>query len=178
MRHRWLAFAVAMGICAGMSSAAAAGVFHAPRGASATRPAGHSRRTLPPAHQPTPASGAPAVEYDCAAPAGSPALAVEPSSIVVACADDGVGVEDLSWLRWRRAAAQGTGVVWWHVCTPDCASSTTFDRYPATITLSGAVRTPTGPAFTVMSVAYRGTGPRHQPTGTPITRFTLPYPGE
>ncbi|HVC15024.1 MAG TPA: hypothetical protein VND62_09220 [Acidimicrobiales bacterium] len=131
--------------------------------------------TSSPSAASTPRSGVPAVEDSCTGPAGTPALATRPASIVIACADDGMGADDLSWTAWGASEARGKGVIWVHVCTPDCASSTTYRRYPATITLGDVVGTPTGPVFSVMSAAYPATGPRY-PTGSLISRFTLAYP--
>lgn len=221
MRRRLLVVAIVMGICVGMSGAAAAGAFqttHALRTqgwtpsstttsttsttstATSTTPAtpasttsttsppispapaepshipGGAPTTPPPSTVPT--VHAPAVEHDCTAPTSTTTLVVEPTSIVIACADAGVGAEDLSWSSWRATAASGSGVIWWHDCTPNCASSTTFEHYPAEITLSGVVKTPKGPVFSVMSVAYTTSAPRRQPTGSPIVTFTLEYPGE
>ncbi len=202
MRHRsMLVAAVSLAIGSALSGVTVAGGFQR----SAARPGGNepsraattapspgaatspSRRTstkfpsVPSTSTPTVAAQAPAVEYDCSGPTAATAattVTVEPTSIVIACADDGIGAEKLSWARWGTTAAWGSGVIWLHVCTPDCASSTTYRHYPAEITLSGVVQSPKGPVFSVMSVAYTATGPRRYPTGPLVTRFTLPYPGD
>lgn len=185
MRRRLpLAVAIAVAIGIGISGAAAAGVFDA-----STRALGPGARatTSAPATPPmatasappdAPASsGVPGVMDDCTAPAAATQLRVEPASIVIACADAGIGARNLSWQRWGATGAYGRGTIWFHVCTPDCASSTTYRRYPAKITLGGVVQTSQGPAFSVMSVTYTRTGPRRSPTGSLVVRFTLEYPG-
>lgn len=170
MRGRLVAaIAIAVACGAGVSGAASAGVF------STSPPARNSAplqsATLTPALTP----GTPTVEYDCSGPTGT-RLEVEPASIVIACADGGIGAQGLSWQSWGTSEAHGRGVVWWHVCTPDCAASSTYDHYPAEITLSRPVETPKGPVFSAMSVRYTGTGPRRSPTGSLVRRFELEYP--
>ena len=55
----------------------------------------------------------PDVIADCTAPPPAAQRAtVRPVSITLACADDGLGVEDLHWTMWTASVAVGTGRVW------------------------------------------------------------------
>jgi hypothetical protein len=90
---------------------------------------------------------------------------VEPSSIVVACADAGIGAKGLTWTAWTRTGAHANGTVYENDCTPDCADGV-FKDYPAKITLSGVRSTPDGRAFTVLTATYRGAEPNGNPTDT------------
>src|SRR6202000_2684147 len=52
---------------------------------------------------------------------GPSALSREPSSIVLACADDGVRVEGLTWSAWTATGAAGHGTLLENQCVPNCA---------------------------------------------------------
>ncbi len=113
----------------------------------------------------------PGVIADCTAPPPAAEKAtVRPVAITLACADDGLGVEDLHWTVWTAREAVGTGRVWENDCTPDCASGV-VKSYPATVTLSGVVITRTDrPLFSELTVTYPGLGPQRQTSA----RFPLP----
>jgi hypothetical protein len=107
---------------------------------------------------------------DCAgAPPSS--LQVEPSSIIVACGDGGIGAQDLVWSTWTSGGASGSGEVWQNDCTPDCANGV-VNHYPASITLSDVQPSSDGPAFTVLTATYSGAEPNGHPTDT--YRLELP----
>ena len=101
---------------------------------------------------------------DCTSPPPL-SLSVEPPSIVVACADNGMGAEDLSWTSWTATTASATGEFWENDCTPYCAEGT-IKLYPASIALSGVQSSGDGPAFTVMTATYSGAEPNGHPTDT------------
>lgn len=44
-----------------------------------------------------------------------------PSSLLLACADGGIGLTDLRWRGWGLAQASATGVLFWNTCSPNCA---------------------------------------------------------
>lgn len=113
----------------------------------------------------------PGVIADCTAPPPAAQKAtVRPVSIILACADDGLGVEDLHWTMWTAGVAVGTGWVWENECTPDCAAGV-VKSYSATVTLSGVVMTRAdGVLFSELTVTYRGLGPQRQTS----SRFPLP----
>jgi len=96
---------------------------------------------------------------------------VEPPSIIVACADAGIGVQGLTWSRWTSTAASGSGQVWWNDCTPDCATGTVH-HYPASVALSDVQPSPGGAAFSVLTVTYTGA----EPDGKPVDTFQLELP--
>lgn len=107
----------------------------------------------------------PGVLADCTAPAPQQQLEVEPSSITVACADDGIGAQNLTWSTWSAADATAVGEVWENDCTPDCAGGT-IKLYPASITLSNVQPSRDGPTFTAMTASYTGAEPNGRPTDT------------
>jgi hypothetical protein len=99
---------------------------------------------------------------------------IEPTSIVVACADAGFGLQNLVWTSWTTTGASGKGAVWENNCTPDCAGGT-IGTYPASFSLSGVEDSAAdGPLFTQLSVVYQGTGPN----GTTTDQIALPKPPE
>gem|GEM_PF-3149758 len=126
----------------------------------------------------SPASGngvLPGVVANCDAPAPTgEQTSVAPVSIVIACADDGMRLEDVNWTHWTGAGATGQGMFVANDCTPDCAQGT-FHSYPATFDLSHPVRTPGGVVFAQLTVSYAHTGPAY-PTGRLVTHFTLSIP--
>jgi hypothetical protein len=112
----------------------------------------------------------PGVLANCTAPPPQ-TLAVEPAEIFIACADAGIGVEDLTWNRWTAEGANGSGVLWENDCTPNCATGVVKD-YPAAISLSSVQDSVDGPAFTALVATYRGS----TPSGKPVEQFTLELP--
>jgi hypothetical protein len=62
---------------------------------------------------------------------------VKPGTIVLACADDGLGVDHLHWTRWTSHGAAGRGTFWQNLCVPNCADGH-IEHMPARITLRGS----------------------------------------
>jgi len=62
---------------------------------------------------------------------------VKPGTIVLACADDGLGLMHLHWTSWTSHGAAGHGTFWQNLCTPDCAAGH-IEKMPATVTLRGS----------------------------------------
>jgi hypothetical protein len=157
--------------CAGHSQPSAQSP-HRPRTTTTGVPAptsstGSSTTTLTagtPATTTTARPSGPGVLAACTSPPPQH-LAVEPSSITVACADNGIGAEDLVWHSWTGTTATATGDVWENDCTPSCAGGT-IRRYPASITLSDVQASGDGPTFTAMTATYSGAEPNGHPTDT------------
>ena len=82
---------------------------------------------------PVDASGKPFVLWDCE----SKPL-VEPSSLVLACADGGDRMTAMHWTSWAPTHATGTGIQSLNDCTPNCAMGH-FHDYPVDISLTGSV---------------------------------------
>jgi hypothetical protein len=97
---------------------------------------------------------------------------VEPASISVACADNGIGAKDLTWQSWSATSAAGSGQVWENDCTPNCAEGT-INLYPASISLSDVMSSRDGPTFTMMTATYSGAEPNGHPTDTFMLELPL-----
>lgn len=135
--------------------------------------------TAPGAHATTAADSHPngahptGVAADCGSPAQA-RLSEDPATIVIACADGGIGLQDLHWTAWGATSATGTGTLWLNLCTPDCALGT-IAHYRAEVTLSTVVRGTSGPAFTQVSLVYPGASPTDA-SGAVLSEFGLSYP--
>jgi hypothetical protein len=62
---------------------------------------------------------------------------VKPGTIVLACADDGLGLMHLHWARWTSHGAVGHGIFWEHLCVPNCAEGHIV-HMPARVVLRGS----------------------------------------
>jgi hypothetical protein len=62
---------------------------------------------------------------------------VKPGTIVLACADAGLGVDHLHWTRWTRHGAAGYGTFWENLCVPNCVDGH-IEHMPARIILRGS----------------------------------------
>jgi hypothetical protein len=111
------------------------------------------------------------VVADCAS-AEPFTLSREPSSIVLACADEGIRVEDLAWSAWTASGATGHGTLLENQCVPNCAEGK-YAKYPVAVTLSGVTSSAEGPWFKRLTVTWERDRP---PNHTPDT-FTLESPG-
>jgi hypothetical protein len=74
-----------------------------------------------------------AVYGDCTHPS------VEPSEIVMACADYGAVAEDLRWSAWTSSVATAVGTIVYKTCAPDCATGGSNRIENDRITLSSPV---------------------------------------
>jgi hypothetical protein len=61
---------------------------------------------------------------------------VKPSMLIVTCADENMGLQDLHWSAWGAATAYATGTLWENSCTPNCAEGK-YISYQASVTVSG-----------------------------------------
>lgn len=89
---------------------------------------------------------------------------VEPSSIVLTCADAGDVLDDIRWTSWTAASATGVAIVSYNDCTPDCAGGHRHSIPDTHITLSKPVRGASGQL--VWSVLERDHRPPGYATGT------------
>jgi hypothetical protein len=120
-------------------------------------------------------TGLPGVVDDCSGPAPTGTrTAVRPASIMIACADGGLRLEDLTWTSWTAKSADAHGVLLANDCTPDCAQGT-FHRFAGTFELSNPEPSSRGVVFSEVTATYTQTVPDNR-TGGPITHFTLEVP--
>jgi len=132
-----------------------------------------SKASSEPSSAPSARPQLPGVINDCtAAPPRAQKSAVEPATIALACADNGLGIKDLAWSAWTAGGATGSGRVWANDCTPNCAAGK-IHYYPAAITLSGVKdTTKEGLLFSRVTVSYQ-TGDSVAPS---LDNFPLPMP--
>jgi hypothetical protein len=64
---------------------------------------------------------------------------VEPSEVVLTCADYGVLVEDIHWTSWTASSAAGEGTLVYNTCMPYCAAGRHISVPGTRITLTGPV---------------------------------------
>jgi hypothetical protein len=173
--HKTLALCTLLGI--GLITAACG----ASSPGTATTPAASTpapaATTLLPSSPVGPASSAPApaalpgVVAECTSPPPY-RLSTRPSVVVLACADDGLGVQNMTWTTWAAAAATGEGKFWQKLCQPNCATGK-LGYYPVAVMLSSVRTSSQGPWFSRLTVTWEGSRP---PGSTPDT-FSLPPPG-
>jgi len=84
---------------------------------------------------------------------------VKPGTIVLACADHGLGLAHLRWTRWTSRGAAGHGTFWENLCKPNCADGH-IEKMRAKVTLRG-------------SAAVKG-----HPGDRQYTRLTAEFPGK
>jgi hypothetical protein len=99
-------------------------------------------------------AAAPAIAPDCL---GGPT--VRPAEVVLACADDGLGVRAIVWLGWGRPVAAGVGIGYANDCSPSCAAGHVH-TYRAVLLLSGTQRYGGRTAYRTATVAVVGAPPR------------------
>ncbi len=71
-------------------------------------------------------------------------LPLEPSEIVLACADYGLLLEDLRWSSWTDAGATGLGTLVYNDCQPDWAQGHHHDVPDTQVTLTAPLRAADG----------------------------------
>jgi hypothetical protein len=94
-----------------------------------------------------------------------------PASITLACADDGLGLEKMTWNSWAAPIATGRGMLWEKLCHPNCAEGK-VGTYPVDVTLSAVKSSSSGPWFSRLTVAFQG----QRPPGTLPSSFGLIRP--
>jgi hypothetical protein len=165
--------AAVAGCNANQGGSAAPGSTPAATASPAGQAASRAQSSASPAAAPSSPAVAPdvGVVADCAS-AEPFTLSREPSSIVLACADDGIRVEDLAWSAWTASGAAGHGTLLENRCVPNCAEGN-YAKYPVAVTLSGVTSSAEGPWFKRLTVTWERDRPPNQ---TPDT-FTLESPG-
>ncbi len=86
---------------------------------------------------------------------------VEPGNYVLACADVGIGLENLHWTSWTSKLASGYGTEWENDCQPSCAQGH-FHHYPVVAVLWGSASVQGHPAerrYTRVTLIYPGVRP-------------------
>jgi hypothetical protein len=110
----------------------------------------------------------PGIVADCIrAPAQ---LSIRPAGITLACADNGLGVENMTWTSWTTSAAAGQGTLWEKLCKPNCAAGH-IGTYRVAVTLSAVKTSSQGPWFSRLTVTWEATRP---PGQTPVSFLTSP----
>jgi hypothetical protein len=144
--------------------------------ATASPPAGPTTSGADPSSPAAPASpgppatgSLPGVVADCTS-APPYQLSIRPASIVLACGDGGLGVENITWTTWTTSPAAGQGTFWEKLCQPNCADGK-IGTYPVAVRLSAAQTSAQGPWFSRLSVTWQATVP---PNPTPRTYELLP----
>lgn len=142
--------------------------------ASAAAPPGSSHPTaMTQATTPPPSissASTPGVIADCTSPPPY-RLSTRPSAITLACADNGWGVEEMTWTSWTTSAATGHGTFWEKLCKPSCATGK-IGTYPIVVTLSAVKTSSQGPWFSRLTVTWEAT----RPPSTLPDRFPLLAP--
>lgn len=165
-----------------MLAAAGCGTVGAHTGSSSAPPA-YSASSPASVPSPTgglsaPASASPApikVYGNCTRPS------VEPSEIVLACADDNALLTGLHWTSWTATSATAAGTLEYNDCSPNCAAGHFRDVPGTHVTLTAPVQA--GNGLMVWSrvqespepPGYR-TGPYHGGPQPLTTRPLVPHP--
>jgi hypothetical protein len=97
-------------------------------------------------------------------------LSIQPAGITLACADNGLGVENMTWTSWTTSAATGMGTLWEKLCKPNCAVGQ-IGTYPVAVTLSAVKASSQGPWFSRLTVTWEANRP---PSETPYSFLTPP----
>lgn len=158
---------VGIGLITGACGASSTGTITTSPAAStpatiATSPAPSS--PVPRASPTIPPAALPGVVAECTSPPPY-RLSTRPSQIALACADNGIGVENLTWASWAGSAAAGRGSLWENLCQPSCAAGKVA-TYPVAVTLAVVKRSPQGPWFSRLTVAWLGNRPPNSATDT------------
>jgi hypothetical protein len=94
-------------------------------------------------------------------------LSREPSVIILACADAGIGVQDLTWTSWTASSATGQGVLWENECVPTAScGENKFSHYPVAVTLSVVKASAAGQWFSQLTVTWKDGRPPNQTPDT------------
>jgi len=84
---------------------------------------------------------------------------VKPGTIVLACADNGMGLVHMQWTSWTAHLASGYGTLYEKNCTPNCAEGRIID-YPVIVTAwgsAGVTGHPSERRYTELTLTFPGT---------------------
>jgi hypothetical protein len=84
---------------------------------------------------------------------------VEPTDVVLACADAGAGVRGIHWLGWGSPRAAGLGTAFANDCSPTCVAGHVH-TYQAVLVLSGSQRCAGRSVYAEAAVAIVGRPPQ------------------
>jgi hypothetical protein len=98
-------------------------------------------------------------------------LSTQPAAIVLACADDGFGLENMTWTSWTKAGAVGQGAFRENLCQPSCAAGSTV-TYPVAVRLSAVKASSIGPWFSLVTFTWKV----GRPPSPPDNPLLLPAP--
>jgi hypothetical protein len=106
------------------------------------------------------------VVADCTGPASVARQAsTRPSSITLACADNGIGVQAVNWATWTSSGATGQGTLWLKLCQPNCATGK-IAHYPVGVTLSDVQGPASGQWFRHLTITWGSPRPSPLPLST------------
>jgi hypothetical protein len=89
---------------------------------------------------------------------------VEPKQITIACADDGIYLNRLSWEQWGGDKARGAGILRVNTCNPNCAEGP-IKSYDANVRLVNPKRTQCGGRSVLMYNRVHLRFPNKKPRG-------------
>jgi hypothetical protein len=124
--------------------------------------------TLPASPAPATTRPVPGVVADCIR--APDRLGIRPAEVTLACADAGLGVENMTWTSWTTSAATGTGLLWEKLCKPDCAAGQ-IGTYPVAVTLSAVKTSSQGPWSGRLTVTWEAA---RAPSQAPDSFLTPP----
>lgn len=84
---------------------------------------------------------------------------VKPKSIVIACADANIAVNDITWSSWTLNDAKGKGTLVWNTCLPETCADGIVEEYPVRITLGRVASGPSLSIFSGMRLTFTGNAP-------------------
>ena len=84
---------------------------------------------------------------------------VEPSEVVLSCADGGFSIQKIQWTGWGESFAAGMGRGSLNDCTPNCGEGH-FHNYPMLLVVTGRQTCPNGQsAYAKITYAFIGRAP-------------------
>ena len=96
---------------------------------------------------------------------------VQPKEINMSCADANLMVSGLTWSKWTKAGATGTGTLVWNPCIPSCVAGKA-EKFPAKVTLG---RVASGAGVNVFS-GLTLTFPKGGPADAAASSYVLDNP--
>jgi len=132
-------FTVALTACGGNSPRSSSSAGSAPP-TSSTPPTSSAPTTSIPTTSQVPSTTAAPVDTGIGVYGNCTSPSVEPTEIVLTCADYGVRLEGLHWTSWTASSATAVGTLVYNDCTPDCADGHDHDIPGTEVTLTVPVR--------------------------------------
>jgi len=96
---------------------------------------------------------------------------VEPSEVVLSCADGGFSIQKIQWTGWGESFAAGMGTGSLNNCTPNCANGH-YHSYPMLLVVTGKERCTDGrAAYAKVTYAFIGKAPFSHNAGEATQNF-------